>query len=216
MNTGTSRGVLFGSILLGLAACEDFAALDLAGATTGENLALTNATLGGGMIKLVPPPGFCVDKRSLRQSFAIMARCDTLGGQLTTDAPLALITATTVKVTGPVAVSTSDFESPAEQVLQRRDDNDLALVQVRGSPPGDGMRDTYWRAAARIGNQVVGLALYEPSDGRDLGATAPALLTQMVERTHEQSVIAAVAAQDNSATAGPKPARQGFLSGLFE
>ena len=216
MNTGTSKGVLVGSILLGLAACEDFAALDLAGATTGENLALTNATLAGGTIKLVPPPGFCVDKRSLRQSFALMARCDTLGGRLTTDAPLALITATTVEVTGAAQISTSDFEGSSEQVLQRRDDDDLALVQVRGTPPSDDMRDTYWRAAARVGNQVVGLALYEPSGAGALGDTAPSLLARTVKDTQEQSVIALVAAQDNSATAAPKETRGGFLAGLFE
>lgn len=216
MNTGTSKGVLVGSLLLALSACEDFAALDLAGATTGENLALTNATLAGGTVKLVPPSGFCVDKRSLRQTFALMARCDTLGGRLATDAPLALLTATTVEASGPAQVSTSDFEGASEQVIQREDRDGLALVQVRGTPPSNRMRETYWRAAARIGDQVVGLALYEPSNAPELGGFAVSLLTETVEQTQAQSVIAQVAAQDNSATAAPKDAGNGFLAGLFE
>ncbi|WP_299650556.1 hypothetical protein [uncultured Tateyamaria sp.] len=216
MSTGTCKGFLLGALLMGLAACEDIAALDLGGATTGENLALRNATLGDGTIKLVPPPGFCVDKRSLRKSFAIMARCDTLGGNLNTDAPLAVITATTLAVTGPAQVSTSDVAGASETVLQQDDDGPLALVQVKGAPPSPDMRDTYWRGAARVGNHVVGLAIYEATSGQDLGATAPNLLIQTYERTQEQSVVALVALQDNSATGGPKQTNGGLLSGLFE
>ncbi|GGX40464.1 hypothetical protein GCM10007385_04810 [Tateyamaria omphalii] len=215
MNTGTSKGLLLGALLFGLAACEDFAGLNLGGAT-GENLALNNAKLAGGTISLVPPSGFCVDKRSLRQNFALMARCDTLGGRLTTNAPLAIITATTVTATGVTQVSTSDFESASETVLERIDDAPLALVQVKGKPPSPGMRDTYWRGAARIGDQVIGLALYQKASNTDLGSVAPNLLIQTVEQTQEQSIVAAVALQDNSATQTPKPAGRGFVSGLFE
>lgn len=215
MNTGTSKGLLLGALLFGLAACEDFAGLNLGGAT-GENLALNSARLADGTVRLVPPPGFCVDKRSLRQSFALMARCDTLGGRLTTDAPLAIITATTVKATGAAQISTSDFESPSETVIERIDDAPLALVQVKGTPPSPGMRDTYWRGAARIGDQVIGLALYQKASDADLGNVAPNLLIQTVEQTQEQSIVAAVALQDNSATQTPKPAGRGFLAGLFE
>lgn len=215
MNTGTSKGLLLGALLFGLAACEDFAGLNLGGAA-GENLALSGARLAGGTVRLVPPPGFCVDKRSLRQSFALMARCDTLGGRLTTDAPLAIITATTVKATGTAQISTSDFESASETVIERIDDAPLALVQVKGTPPSPGMHNTYWRGAARIGDQVIGLALYQKASDADLGDVAPNLLIQTVEQTQEQSIVAAVALQDNSATQTPKPAARGFLSGLFE
>lgn len=216
MSTGTFKGLLLGALCLGLTACEDIAGLDLADATTGENLALQNATLGNGAVRLMPPPGFCVDKRSLRGSFAIMARCDTLGGRLTTDAPLAIITATTVAASGPAQVSTSNFDGTTETVLQRRDDGPLALVQVRGKPPGSGMRDTYWRGAARVGNHVVGLAIYQGADNPDLGPTAPDLLTQTIERTQEQSIAYAAATQNNSATQALKQTNNERLSGLFE
>ncbi|MBY5933315.1 hypothetical protein KUV51_09925 [Tateyamaria omphalii] len=214
MSTGTSKGVLLGTLLLGLAACEDFGAFDLGG--TGQNHALSNAQLGGGVIKLMPPPGFCVDKRSLQRSFAIMARCDTLGGQLTTEAPLAVITATTVEVEDAARISTSGFENASETVLQRSDDGTLALVQVKGTPPGADMRDTYWRGAARVGNLVLGLTAYEGANSTELDQGAPNLLKQILERTQEQSIVAAVSPQDNSATQPPKQARGGFLAGLFE
>ncbi|MEM8654427.1 MAG: hypothetical protein AAGF36_06750 [Pseudomonadota bacterium] len=203
MNTGTSKGVLLGILLFGLAACEDFAALDLAGATTGQNLALRSADLGDGTITLVPPPGFCVDKRSLNDSFAIMARCDTLGGRATADAPLAVITATTVAVSGPVTVDSADLETSGETVLQQANQGALALVQVRGAPPSPDMRDTYWRGAARVGDHLVGLAIYEAASGQDLGRDAPGLLVQTIERARYTPVVT-TAAQDNSATGTPK------------
>ncbi|WP_299548161.1 hypothetical protein [uncultured Tateyamaria sp.] len=215
MNTGTCKGLLLGALFLGLAACEDFAAFDLDG-STGENLALRGAKLAGGTIKLVPPPGFCVDKRSLRQSFALMARCDTLGGRVTTNAPLAIITATTVKANNAAQISTSEFESTSETVIKRIEDAPLALVQIKGTPPSPDMRDTYWRGAARIGDHVIGLTLYERANGTSLGDSAPNLLVKTIEQTQEQSIVAAVTFQDNSATQAPKPAGRGFLSGLFE
>ncbi|WP_299746383.1 hypothetical protein [uncultured Tateyamaria sp.] len=215
MNTGTSKGLLLGALLFGLAACEDFAGLNLGGATS-ENLAISSARLADGTVRLVPPPGFCVDKRSLRQNFALMARCDALGGRLTTDAPLAIITATTVMANGTTQISTSAFDSTTESVIQRIDDAPLALVQVKGKPPSADMRDTYWRGATRIGDRVIGLTLYQKANQADLGNVAPDLLIQTIEQTQEQSVVAAVALQDNSATQTPKPAGRGFLAGLFE
>ncbi|WP_052249571.1 hypothetical protein [Tateyamaria sp. ANG-S1] len=201
MSTGTCKGLLLGAALLGLAACEDFAGLDLGG--SGQNFALSNAELSGGAIKLMPPPGFCVDRRSLRDSFALMARCDTLGGRQTAEAPLAIITATTVPAAGAAAISTAQFEGASETVLQRSDDGPLALVQVTGGPPSADMRTTYWRGAAQVGNHVLGLAAYENADSAALDLMGQSLLTQTVERTQAQSVIAVVAPQGNSATPTP-------------
>lgn len=215
MNTGTSKGLLLGALLLGLAACEDFAGFNLGGATS-DSLALSGAKLADGVVQLVPPSGFCVDKSSLRQNFALMARCDTLGGKLTTDVPLAIITATTVATNDAIQISTSTFESASETVIQRVDDAPLALVQVKGKPPSADMRDTYWRGAAQIGDQAIGLTLYQRANDTDLGEAAPKLLTQTIEQTQEKSIVAAIARQDKSATQTPKLANGGFLSALFE
>lgn len=35
--------------------------------------------MANGALTLVAPEGFCIDKRSLKSSFALLARCDTLG-----------------------------------------------------------------------------------------------------------------------------------------
>ncbi|MEL6465845.1 MAG: hypothetical protein AAFQ58_12835 [Pseudomonadota bacterium] len=204
MNTGTSKWALLGILLFGLSACEDLAALDLAGATTGQNLALQSAQLGNGSIKLVPPPGFCIDKRSLKDSFAIMARCDTLGGRPSADAPLAVITATTVAVSGSVSIDSTALETADETILQQATQGQLALIQVKGAPPSPEMRDTYWRGAAPVGNHLVGLAIYEAAAGQELGRDAPDLLVQTIERAEYRPVIVAAAPQDNSATGTPK------------
>jgi len=78
------------------------------------------------------------------------------------------------------------------------------------------MRDTYWRGAAQIGDQAIGLTLYQKANDTDLGEAAPKLLTQTIEQTQEKSIVAAIARQDKSATQTPKLANGGFLSALFE
>ena len=173
-----------------------------------------SAELGQGGVTLVPPTGFCIDKRSLRASFALIARCDTLGGTGASGAPLAVITATTVMATG--APGPDDLGNGQETVLSRTDTDALSLIQVRGTPPSPDMADVFWRGAGQIGEQVLGLAIYEGAQGGQLGRLAPELLVQTMERTLDQSAIKQAARQDNSATTPAKPSGNGFLAGLFE
>lgn len=192
----TQRSLAAGALLLALAGCET------PGGAGGTNAAgLTSARLARGAVTLVPPAGFCVDKRSLRTSFAIMARCDTLGGTATYGAPLAVITAATVAS----ATSAAAGGAQNETILSRRQLQTVTLLRVKGKPPSPDMRDEFWRAVGLVGDQVIGLAIYEPAGGAGLGELAPELLNQAMHRTRVQTEAAAAARQDNSATTVAKP-----------
>ncbi|QUJ76370.1 hypothetical protein KDD17_15990 [Sulfitobacter albidus] len=53
---------------------------------------LTQAKMMRGAVTLVPPTGFCIDPKTLNESFALMARCDTLGATTgSRGAPLGLM-----------------------------------------------------------------------------------------------------------------------------
>ena len=210
MNTWTCKvcALLLGSLTL--AACEG----GLPGAESDEGI--RSAPLGQGAVMLVAPSGFCIDARSLRARFALMARCDTLGANGAGDAPLALITATTVPTNGDGPIVADDLGGSSETVLDRADRDGLTLVQVRGTPPSPELRETYWRAAGRVGDQIIGLAIYEAQDSAPLGPRAPRLLEQTMQRTQDQTVAITVARADNSATPPDNNPRPGLLGGLFE
>lgn len=206
MTTWTCKGLFAGAALVALAGCDDIAG-SLAGGTTGPapataDNALRVAALGGGAVTLVPPTGFCVDKRSLRKEFALMARCDILGGVTEFGTPVALITAAIV----PQAAHDADRRGSAgETLLEERTYDTHSVFQLDGTPPNAELRDVYWRAVGTVGEQVIGLALYEPKGGAELGERAPDLLSQTVRRTQDSSNAARKTAQNNSATAGAKP-----------
>ncbi|MEL6450571.1 MAG: hypothetical protein AAFQ19_04875 [Pseudomonadota bacterium] len=212
MNTWTCKGLLVAALCLGLTGCDEGGAgLSFAVLTPhAPSQALTEAELGRGALTLVPPNGFCIDKRSLRHSFALMARCDVLGADGGAGAPLAVITATAVVAAQDQARTV--LKAAGEVVLSERSDDAVALVQVRGTPPMPMMRDVYWRATAQVGDHLLGLALYQPDSAGDLGSTAPDLLVQTMRRTQAHSVRA----QDNSATTGANQTGNGFLAGLFQ
>ena len=210
MNTWTCKvcALLLGSLTL--AACEG----GLPGA--GPDEGIRSAPLGQGAVMLVAPSGFCIDARSLRARFALMARCDTLGANGAGDAPLALITATTVPTNGDGPIVADDLGGSSETVLERADRDGLTLAPARGTPPSPEPRAPYWRAAARVGDQITALATYEAQDGAPLGPRAPRLLEQTMQRTQDQTVAITVARADNSATPPDNNPRPGLLGGLFE
>ncbi|WP_299139315.1 hypothetical protein [uncultured Tateyamaria sp.] len=210
MNTWTCKGLVAGTALAVLAGCDDIGQIDLGGAATPAPL--LTAELGRGAVTLVPPDGYCIDQRSLRASFALIARCDTLGGETGLGQPLAIITATTVAALDGQDVSPATLGANGETVLNSTTTDTLTLAQVRGTPPGPGVRDVFWRAVGTIGTQAVGFAIYEAADGPELGDDAPALLIQTMTRTQSQTA----ATQDKSATTPAKQSSKSGLAGLFQ
>lgn len=191
-----------GALCLALASCDASAVID---SDANDTNALPFARLSRGAVILVPATGFCIDKRSLRPSFALMARCDTLGGTSSFGAPLAIITAASVSQSVTNRTDAA-FGTQGETILARRQSGDLTLIKVKGAPPSPDLKDEFWRAIGRIGDQLVGLAIYEAADGEALGDDAPDLLAQTMRRTQAQTTQQARVVQDNSATAVSKPA----------
>ena len=73
MNTWTFKGLVTTlATCLALAGCDAVDGLALSGAFDREPL--KTAELADGAITLVPPEGFCIDPRSLKARFALMAR----------------------------------------------------------------------------------------------------------------------------------------------
>lgn len=213
MNTWTSKVCAAALACLTLAGCEDGLGLPPAG-TDAEGMRA--APLSRGAVTLVAPSGFCIDPRSLRARFALMARCDTLGARGADDAPLALITATIVPSTTDAAITADALGTATETVLEREDRDGLTLVRVRGTPPSPELRATYWRAAGRVAGQIVGLAIYEAENGVPLGPRAPRILAQTMQRTQDQTIALAADSADNSATPPDNKSVLSFADGLFE
>ncbi|WP_415919139.1 hypothetical protein [Tateyamaria sp. SN6-1] len=212
MSTWTSRVCAAALGCLVLAGCEDGFPVPGTPSDTLTAEALQIAPMSRGVVTLVAPQGFCIDPSSLRQRFALMARCDTLGARVPEDAPLALITVTTVIGTPGGTVSADALGAASETVLERSDADGVTLIRVQGTPPSPDLRDTYWRGATKIGGEVVGMALYEAQSGNALGPRAPRLLQQTLQRTQAQSAARA----DNSATPPDNIPRRGMFAGLFE
>ena len=166
---------------LALAACDD--SFTLGGPAAPP---LTQASMAGGTVLLVPPPGYCIDRRNLRQRFAIMARCDTLAeGQSGFGRPIGILTAsfspaTTDALPSPQITATA---LGLENVSAARNAANAVVFRAEAPPTIEGMSATHWRGTARIGNQIMGLALYGPADGRALTGEGRALLSETIRST---------------------------------
>ena len=187
MNTWTFKGLVTTlATCLALAGRDAVDGLALSGAFDREPL--KTAELADGAITLVPPEGFCIDPRSLKARFALMARCDTLGGDKGQDAPLAVITATAVPLTANAVVTIDDLVTEHEAVLSRETLDNLTMVQLQGNPPIENAHLVYWRGASNISGYGIGLTIYASDSRPALNQRAPALLTQVVERIHSQKM----------------------------
>ena len=179
-------------------------------------------TLGQGVVQLTAPDGFCVDEGSVKENFALMARCDALGGQnLDGNAPLAVITASIVKAETQTLPEHANLAAVDEQVLDQDDAGDLRLISVAGRPPIGGLSDRYWRGAGFVGPYVLGLAIYTQEDASDIGDKGPSILAQTFDRTQSQSVEQAIAysnasipASDNTSSENNR--NEGIFAGLFQ
>ncbi|MFK7834647.1 MAG: hypothetical protein AB8B60_00375 [Sulfitobacter sp.] len=190
MITWSFRAGIAGFALTVLAGCEDGQGgglLDgLATAAAPPNVALSQADLAFGAVTLVPPRGFCIDKRSLRQRFALMARCDKLGApSAAAGAPIGIITASVS------AAGTSGLPSPEQTALAFqlestsavRTTDSSVIFRATGGVPSTELSTTHWRGSARMGSQVVGLALYGPEDGRAVSSEGRAILRELIDRS---------------------------------
>ena len=142
--------------------------------------------MAGGAVTLVPPRGYCIDRRNLSQRFAIMARCDKLGAEGGgAGAPIGILTASftpaTADVLPPPAVTAEALG--LQNVTAARSSAEAVFFRAEAAPAIEGMSPVHWRATARVGDQVMGLALYGPGDGPVLGEEGRAMLGEVIAAT---------------------------------
>ncbi len=175
--------------------CAALAAFGLTGACDGvtgfpgtsAKPPLTNARMAGGTVRLVPPAGYCIDPANLRSAFALMARCDVLGGGNDIEgAPLGIIA---ISLTLPPAPDTLPTASQIAEVKSvgapdRIDEAPGRLIfRATGPAPVEGMDMIHWRGAALVGGQVMGIAYFGPTGGRVVSDEGAAILRQLIGRT---------------------------------
>ena len=169
--------------MLALAACDE-----APGSTASA--ALTQARMAQGAVMLVPPPGYCIDRRSLKQRFAIMARCDTLGGSSGGGAPLGILIASFSPATGEGTLPAPEVTAQAlelQNVSAQRKDDSAVIFRAEGPAPVEGMSSRHWRANALVGGQIMGLALYGPEGGPAAGEEGRAMLNQVISASRQGS-----------------------------
>lgn len=218
MNTWTCKKVFAGLLLLaGTAGCDEVVGTRAFLAPTGGASAPppTEVTLADGDVTVVAPDGYCVDPRSAQDDFALIARCDTLGGRSRLfSAPLALITIS-VAAGSEIAGAVESLPTEPEIIVGQVRTDDFTLVQISGPAPVPGASDRYWRGVGQVGGHAVGLALYAPKDTPELGNRGADLLVQVLRRS--QAASGASAAPSESPA--PRPAKKDFrdaIAALFQ
>lgn len=183
----------------------------------GRAAELTEATLAQGprgKVQVVAPPGYCIDRRSLktgpRGGFALMARCDTLGGrELVNNRRLALITVTTAPMAeGQRAPSLNDLRqstAPA-RVIETRTRGSVPLIRLTDAPgTAAALSGEQWRGAFALNGQLVALAIYVPASAPAPKGTAADLLAEVARRTRTASRAAAHSSASGSKATTPQP-----------
>ncbi len=192
MSTWNCKAATAGVALLLLGACEGGQGAGLLdGLSTGamgkKNHALSQAQMANGAVTLLPPQGFCIDRRNLSQRFALLARCDTLGAPHSSrGAPLGIITVSvTPSAAGaelPSAQQTADAAKLARVEGESRS-SDTVTFRAEGAPPISGVGIRHWRGKARVADQLIGIAFYGPEGGRAASADGREIVLDLIRRT---------------------------------
>lgn len=185
------------------------------------------AVLFDGAIVVVPPQGYCIDARSLRDldrgRFVLLASCESLSGHRGQPVQPAVMTLTALpRADGaerPSAGQIAASMAPAE-ALETIDADGLSLVRL--SAGGDRMlpggAPVYWRGGMQINGHVLGLAAYGPQGSDIGGAPGRELLIDLAEnlRAHspDRPAVPERGPAPDAATETVPPLAQ-LLSGLF-
>lgn len=198
MTTWSSKRALAAlALLAALGACEGGGTNTLlAGLSPPQDTALpavplTKALMMRGNVTLLPPRGYCIDPGTLSQSFALMARCDTLGAPTSGQgAPAGVMTVSFVRAGGDTSLpsalevtSAAGLSAPSEE----RTSAASRVFKTTGSPPSSDLSPQHWRAIAQIGAFTMGAALFGPEGRRAVSAEGAEVLEEMIARTTQQT-----------------------------
>lgn len=185
-----------------LAGCDEqgaafFGELGGDGPPPRRNTALSTAQLAQGAVPLVPPDGFCIDKRGLRQDFALLARCDSLGGKRgDVDAPLGFIAVSVTRLTAPFSGSSVvALPGPDTATLATQQEGPATILHLKGPTPS-GTDPQHWKGLLPLSGHVVAFTAYGPPGGRMARKEGGAVLAELAQR------IAAASARPDAAPVG--------------
>ena len=181
MSIWTSKASAAALSVAALAGCD--AGLPFGGGAP----AVTRAEMAFGAVALQAPRGYCIDQATLREDFALLARCDTLGAPAAAaGAPLGVMTVSLAPAPEDGAIPDAQTTAAAlslEGVTKTRDMANAVMFQASGAAPIENMSDVQWRGTALIGTQLMGLALYGPENGRAVGLEGRELMTETISNT---------------------------------
>lgn len=187
MTTWTFKGPVAALAFLALSGCEAGQGFGLSPKGNASAPPLSRAKMVKG-VTLVAPRGFCIDQTSLEPRFAVMARCDGLGvAAAAGTAPRGLITVSLADAKG-LPLPTAQHIATASQLsnMELVDEQDsFTVFRARGRIPVGGFAPTQWRAAAKIGSQTAGVAVYGPENGEIITSAGRDILLQLIERSVE-------------------------------
>lgn len=197
MTTWTSKSVAALGMVFMLGACEDFDADTLLANLTPPTDAalpaapLTQALMMRGGVTLVPPSGYCIDPDSLTQSFALLARCDTLGAATgPAGAPLGVLTVSIAPLPKDAPLPTPEeiaAAAGASTPTRVRQTSDSVVFKTSGTAPSSDLSAAHWRSAAKIDKYTMGAALFGPEGRRAVSAEGASFLEEMIKRTTEKT-----------------------------
>jgi hypothetical protein len=168
MPTWIFKGPVSALALTSLAACGEGQGPSFLKGLSAPSVALSQADMAFGAVTLKAPSGFCIDKSSLKQHFALMARCDAFGvPSAAGTAPVGLITVSFSAITDVPSLPSPQDTAKAMDLQQVSDPIEVetgVIFRATGTVPVEGMSARHWRATAQIGTQLMGLALFAPED----------------------------------------------------
>ena len=140
---------------------------------------------------LVPPHGYCIDHRSLKSKFALMARCDAIAKDAGTGgAPVGIIAVSVAPLTdGAGLPAPGDVAAVAnlENVRDVRQADGQVSFRADGAAPGPGFGQTHWRSVARVGSVSLGVSLHGPDNGRAVSSEGRDILNELISRTRKST-----------------------------
>ena len=204
-----------------LSACTEGTQLNFLqsdGAVSAKRAPLTQAQMMRGAVTLVPPSGYCIDPSSLKQNFALMARCDTLGGKNgALDAPLGVMTISLAAATGdPLTLASVATAADGTTLGERFDGKGVQMARAKTSTPPQGLSRTHWRAVTKVSVTNLSVALFAPSESPALGSEGRSMIRSMINASQSASVATSVAAEIQPKVQKKKKGLGATLAGLFE
>ncbi|WPZ21993.1 hypothetical protein T7987_01735 [Sulfitobacter faviae] len=191
MITWTSKSPLVALAMLTLSACEGGQGFSFGGRPATPEKPLLQTALAGGAVQVVPPQGYCIDPKSLKRRFALMARCDALGlPDVVSAAPRGILTLALIEAEADAPLPTPQQVAEAAGLSQLQEAGSIegaSIFVAQGPVPAEGMSPRHWRGTARIGGHVASVTLYGAPQSRAISEEGRALVAELIQQSRSKS-----------------------------